>query len=346
MAERLLSFEVEQARRGAYARSDRGLRLVEVARVTGSVGRAAVLDGRFRHRRGTAPAESAARLRRLRVLFDAGRVPPVALYRIDDDFFVVDGHHRLAVAHERGQADVEALVVEYLPDRDDPANAVYYERRAFVRATGLREVRATEPGRYPKLLGRVQDHRHELARELAAEGPAWSPPGLALSADGRPDLRRAARDWYEREYLPVMEILAAEGAGTRFPGGATGDLYGHVSDHRWYMSERRGWDVGIDAALGDFLHRHAPAPVGEALVDPIMALGSELLDGARGSGSGWLVRALADARVAFLVGLLALPFAFLRGLRPGAYRFARPGPAQSVRGARAAPAPAGRPEDA
>src|ERR671934_696001 len=257
---RLLSFEAEQARRGAYARSDRGLELVPVARITGSVGRAAALDRRFRYRSGQEPRDAPERRRRLRDLFDRGRVPPLELYRIGEDDFVIDGHHRLAIALERGQTEVEARVVEYLPDREDPANAVYYERRAFERATGLHDLRATEPGRYPRLLNRIRDHRHELARQHAEEGTRLWVPTLFAPSSYPIDLHRAARDWYAREYRPVVETRELARLRELFPGRALGDLFGYVSDHRWYMSERRGWDVGIDTALGDFLHRNAPPP--------------------------------------------------------------------------------------
>jgi hypothetical protein len=328
MSNSLLSFEAEQARRGAYTRGDRGLQLIDVHRVVGSVGRADALDGRFRYRRGQEPKNAESRLRRLRALFESGRVPPLDVYQIGDDYFVVDGHHRVRVAWERGQIEIEAHVVEYLPDRTDPADAVYNERRAFVRATRLEEVHATEPGRYPRLLSRIQDHRHELTREHAAfsarmrprlPGPLSVPP-----SDDPPDLRAAARDWYEREFLPVAEVLRAERLAASFPGRALGDLYGYVCDHRWYLSERRGWDVGVDEALLDFVHRHAPDPSAEALVDPVVALGSDVLDRAP---DGWLapLRGLvADVRVALVAGLLALPLAFLRGLRPRDYGFPRP----------------------
>lgn len=320
MNKQLLSFEVEQARRGAYSRSDRGLRVVDVARVVGSVGRADALDGRFRYRRGVEPRGADSRLRRVRDLFHAGRVPPVDLYRVGDDYFVIDGHHRLRVALERGQLEVEAHVVEYLPDRTDPADAVFHERRAFVRATGLRDVRATEVGRYPRLLCRVQDHRHELARDHAERARPLAPP-FSPPPDDPPDLRAAARDWYEREYQPVVEVLRAERLVERFPGRALGDLYGYVCDHRWYLSERRRWDVGLDDALLDFVHRHAPEPPAEALVDPVVALGSELLE--RAPAVPRLAGLLADARVSLLAGMIALPLAFLRGLRPSDYGFPR-----------------------
>src|SRR5439155_27253228 len=101
MSNRLLSFDAEQARRGAYARTDRGLQTVEVDRIVGSVGRAAELDRRFRPRRGwlgCAPVSSDMRAGRIRRLFESGAVPPLELYRIGDDLFVLDGHHPARVA--------------------------------------------------------------------------------------------------------------------------------------------------------------------------------------------------------------------------------------------------------
>jgi hypothetical protein len=326
MSNALLSFEVEQARRGAYTRGDRGLQLIYVHRVIGSVGRADALDARFRHRRGLEPKNAESRLRRMRALFESGRVPPLEIYQIADDYFVLDGHHRIRVAWERGQIEIEAHVVEYLPDRSDPADAVYHERRAFVQATRLEDVRATEPGRYPRLLSRIQDHRHELAREHATRPGPRLPAPLRAPLDDPPDLRAAARDWYEREYLPVVEVARAERLIQSFPGRALGDLYGYICDHRWYLSERRRFDVGVDEALLDFVHRHAPDPSAEALVDPVVALGSDVLDRAP---DGWLAPVqglVADVRVALVAGLLALPLAFLRGLRPRDYGFPRPVP--------------------
>jgi hypothetical protein len=283
------------------------MRTVEVSDIVGSVGRAAEFDHRFQYRRGKKPDDADGRLRRLRALFEAGRVPPLELYQIGDDLFVVDGHHRVAVARERGQLEIEAHVVEYLPDRNDPANAVHYERRAFVAATGLGEVHATEPGRYPRLLDRVRDYRHELVCQTrVAPRPLLSPIAASLPARP-PELRDAARRWYAQEYMLVARMLTTRGIARRFPERALGDLYGYVSDHRWYLSERSGWDVGIDAALIDFLRQHAP----ESTVASVVALGAEVLDrapvplpqGAR-----------PHAALAFACGLAALPLALVRAL--------------------------------
>ena len=335
MNKQLLGFEQEQARRGAYARGDRGNSTVEISRVKGSVGRAGELNHRFQPRRrhftwGTSLAHS-QRTDRVRQLFASGHVPAVELYQIDNDYFVVDGHHRLRVAIERGQEYVEAHVIEYLPDRADPANAVFYERAAFVHATGLRDVHATEVGRYPRLLNRIRDHRHELIRfSTDFQTTLHTENGAPLSVPTATphtslDLRRAAQDWYEREYEPVVEVLTAERILTSFPGRVHGDLYGYVSDHRWYLSERRGWDVGIDAALVEFVHRHSTEQLAETLVDPIVALGADLLDQETTAPLGWLRGWSSNSWATFAAGCISLPIAFIRGLRPHHYRLPRPG---------------------
>src|SRR5437667_729507 len=97
----LLSFEADQARREAYARADRGLITVEVGRIVGSVGRARDLDHRFQQRdRGWIglPRGTQSRYNRLARLFEQGSVPALELYQIGDELYVLDGHHRTALA--------------------------------------------------------------------------------------------------------------------------------------------------------------------------------------------------------------------------------------------------------
>jgi len=78
---------------------------VPVASIIGSAARSHDFDRDFRPRRPT------ARHRRVRELFAAGRYPPpLDLVRLGECYFVVDGHHRLAVARERGWVAVPARV--------------------------------------------------------------------------------------------------------------------------------------------------------------------------------------------------------------------------------------------
>ena len=78
---------------------------VPVASIIGSAARSDDFDRDFRPRRAS------DRLRGVRELFDRGSFPPpVELVRLGEVFFVLDGHHRVAVARERNWASIPARV--------------------------------------------------------------------------------------------------------------------------------------------------------------------------------------------------------------------------------------------
>ncbi len=110
----LKDFTQELARGRLQRRYDRGVRQVPVAQIVGSAGKAASLDRRFRSKTG----KENWRLGRVREMNDRlGALPPVELYAINDEYYVVDGHHRVAVALENEQVEIDAYVtvheVEY-----------------------------------------------------------------------------------------------------------------------------------------------------------------------------------------------------------------------------------------
>lgn len=41
-------------------------------------------------------------------------LPPVELYKLDEEYFVLDGNHRVLVARYRGVAAVDAMVTWFL----------------------------------------------------------------------------------------------------------------------------------------------------------------------------------------------------------------------------------------
>jgi hypothetical protein len=46
---------------------------------------------------------------------DGAAFSPVELYLLEDRYYVVDGHHRVAAARSLGQLYVDALVTEFRP---------------------------------------------------------------------------------------------------------------------------------------------------------------------------------------------------------------------------------------
>jgi hypothetical protein len=102
-----------EVRRGlaVAAESYRGVRAVPVDRVVGSTDRWRDFDRAFRPRR----SHCAGRWVSVARAHGEGKsLPPVQLYRVGDAYFVRDGHHRVSVARFRGQAIIDAEVIEVL----------------------------------------------------------------------------------------------------------------------------------------------------------------------------------------------------------------------------------------
>ena len=90
------SFRDQQQKEAAFDHRDRGIRSVPLGRIVGSVGRYKDFDGQFRFR----PALPSDRLAGIKQAMRQGRnLGPVKLYQIKNEFYVLDGNHRIAAAH-------------------------------------------------------------------------------------------------------------------------------------------------------------------------------------------------------------------------------------------------------
>jgi hypothetical protein len=111
---RLLSFEELRRELVANNRLHRGMRVVEVDEIVGSVGRWDDFDRSFLPAR-TSIGERWKRIDR--AFHRAEDLPPIELYEIGDAYFVVDGHHRVSVARYHSVPTLEAAVAEFYPRR-------------------------------------------------------------------------------------------------------------------------------------------------------------------------------------------------------------------------------------
>ena len=85
------SFSDQQQKEAAFDSRVRGIRTVPIDRIVGSVGRYHDFDSKFRLKQHL-PRE---RLDRIRQAMGAGKpLPPVELYQIKDEYYVLDGNHR------------------------------------------------------------------------------------------------------------------------------------------------------------------------------------------------------------------------------------------------------------
>jgi hypothetical protein len=88
---------------------DRGMQTVFIRCITGSVERAEDFDAEFR------PRSVHVRERWVGIASAMQRgeyLPPIELYKVGDEYYVVDGHHRVSVMRYHGQLYIEAHVTE------------------------------------------------------------------------------------------------------------------------------------------------------------------------------------------------------------------------------------------
>jgi hypothetical protein len=176
-----------------------GVRAIEVAKIVGTVSRNGDFDRAFNPLR----PDLRDRLRRLATAFPASEFAPIVVQKIGDAYFVVDGHHRVAIARRRGMETIDAEVFELAARWQLSADADLRElqhaeqERLFMTESGLgaanpsARIRFTQAVGYRQLLEVVQIHGYELMQQA-----------------GRP-LERAeiADDWYSNVFLPTLELI-------------------------------------------------------------------------------------------------------------------------------------------
>lgn len=225
------SFKEGQEREKAFDFRNRGQRSVALRQIVGSVGRYNDFDRRFRLKHHV-PSD---RLESVKKAMRAGRtLPPVKLYQIKDEYFVLDGNHRIAAAKELGRRHIEADIVEFIPSRDTLENLLYRERSEFCEKTGLSaSIRLTEVGQYAHLVEQIGNHRDYLEETC----------GQAVT------LPHAARDWHQTIFSPLAAIISKSGLARSFSQRTIDDLYVYISIHQWQKGRRRRYGIGIDRLI-------------------------------------------------------------------------------------------------
>jgi len=227
------SFNDRQQKEAAFDCRVRGIRTVPIGRIVGSVGRYQDLDDRFRLK----PHVLSERLQRVKAAMREGRpLPPVKLYQIKDEYYVMDGNHRIAVAKEFGHDEILADIVEFIPSSTTLQNLVFRDRADFFDRTQLKgDIQLTEVGQYAHLLEQIEDHRAYLQQERSE----------SLSFEV------AAQDWYKTIFKPLCAIIRRGRLLESLPGRSVADLYAYISVHQWETGRRRRYGSGIDELIPD-----------------------------------------------------------------------------------------------
>jgi DNA-binding Lrp family transcriptional regulator/uncharacterized ParB-like nuclease family protein len=224
----LSDFDRRQEREAAYDCRERGVQNVPLERIVGSVGRYHDFDRHFKLR----PHMPSERFEQVKKAMQEPRpLPPVKLYQIKDDFYVLDGNHRVAAARALGRKDIGAKIVELIPSRNSLENILYLQRSEFEDNTGISQrIQLSEIGQYENLIDQIESHRKHLETEKKS----------------KVRFQEAARDWYETIYLPMVAIIEKAGLADSFPKRTPADLFNYISYHQWVLGRTRKYGVGID----------------------------------------------------------------------------------------------------
>jgi DNA-binding Lrp family transcriptional regulator len=230
-ATQVKSFKEDQKKEAAYDYQSRGVRMVPVNRIVGSVGKYHDFDDRFRLKPHLPPE----RLENIKTALRAGKsLPPVDLYQIKDEYYVLDGNHRVAAAKHFGHDDILARIIEFIPSKDSLENMVYKERLAFCEKTGLPpSIELTELGQYAHLNNQILKHQKFLAEHAGKPIP----------------LKTAAKDWHETIYRPLTAMIKKGGLVESFAGRTLSDLYAYISFYQWEMEGQRRYGIGISTRV-------------------------------------------------------------------------------------------------
>ncbi len=225
------SFNTCQEEENAYDGVPRGKKSIPVARIIGSVGRYQDFDDQFQLKEHI-PRE---RLEKIKQRMREGKpIPPVQLYQIKDDFYVVDGNHRIAAAKELGHDEILAEIVEFIPSKLSLENVRYREKLAFQEESGLTvPIELTEIGQYSTLLAQIETHQQFLIKS-----------GQSV------DFMAAAKDWHQTIYLPLISVIQKSDLLSAFPNRTMADLYIYITHHQWdKKNQQRHFGAGINQLI-------------------------------------------------------------------------------------------------
>jgi hypothetical protein len=233
----LLAFEEVKDRLGFFEQNYVGIRPIPVAAIVGSSGRSKDFDKNFLPLR----PDLRERWTAIERAFPEGGFPPIVVYQVGSSYFVVDGHHRVAIAKFRKQEFIDAEVTELrthyeLPEGADIGAIIFREQQhLLMHESGLERSRPeaiiefSQPQCYVELLDLIRLHAFHIMTER----------GTLLTVE------EISGDWYDHVYLPTIEQVRAEGLQYMFPGETDADLFLRIWQRRRTLFPERG-DLSLE----------------------------------------------------------------------------------------------------
>src|SRR5436305_15168916 len=158
-------------------------------------------------------------------MVEGDELPPIDVYKVDDSYYVIDGHHRVSVARNLGRPVINARVINVKtrapldPSVDAAALLRAAEYAAFLETTQLHRTRpdarleCSRLGRYDEILKHILGHAYFMGLEQGRSVP----------------LKEAAASWYDHVYRPVEDAIREHHVLERLPGWTEADVYVEIA---------------------------------------------------------------------------------------------------------------------
>ena len=240
-----------------YKLKDRGIEAIATDKIVGSLGRYNDFSENLLPHRG----DMGLRYESIKKGMLNGIIfPPIKVYQVLDNYFIIDGNHRVMAAKNVFNAkyiDAEVLEVDFdfeiSPKKTytystDSAKSflIKMEEHFFLLKTCLSNsvlkysLKVTELVSFGKLYEEIENYRNSYNKGQFQKLP----------------IIFASYHWYEHRFLPAVAIINEEDVLSGFPRRTYTDLYVWIQQHKYYLSQKVGYDVGFDFTAHDFFKKY------------------------------------------------------------------------------------------
>lgn len=240
-----------------YTLKNKGIQAIAIDDIVGSLGRYLDFSETLLPKRD----DGSSRYENIKSLMEKGiNLAPIQVYQILDSYFIIDGHHRVAVAKNEFKAKyIDAEVIEvrfnfelskdkkYIFDSEQTKNfLIKLEEYAFEKATLLNNniliypLKVTELKSYAKIHQEILDFKQNYNNgEIAKKSVMY-----------------ASYKWYAERFLPAVKLIEEEKILSKFANRTYTDLYVWIEKHKYFLSQQAGHDVGFDFTAHDFTEKY------------------------------------------------------------------------------------------
>lgn len=253
----LVDFSTIEKNISSYVLKDKGIHAIPIDKIIGSLGRYIDFSETFlpKRRDGSSRYEHIKSLMKQEV-----NLAPIQVYQMLDNYFIIDGHHRVAVAKNEFKAkyiDAEVTEVKFNFELSKDKNYIFdsegtkkflikLEENAFQKATFLNNEILVHPLKVTELRSYATINQEIIDFKQNYNNGELSKKSIMF----------VSYKWYAERFLPAVMLMKKEKILSKFANRTYTDLYVWIQKHKYFLSQQAGHDVGFDFTAHDFMEKY------------------------------------------------------------------------------------------